>query len=57
MDITYTQNNRVNIIGLEEESKPTEDIVNGSTFLEVDTATQFMFYEGAWYQQSPQPTE
>ena len=36
-------------IGLASEEKPTEDVPDGSTFLEVDTATAYIFYQGTWY--------
>lgn len=51
MDITYGQYNRVEIIGLSTETKPTENIINGSTFKEVDTAKIYIYYAGTWYEQ------
>lgn len=51
METTYTQNNRVEIIGLSTEEKPTEDIINGSTYREVDTKKFYIFYNGTWYEQ------
>lgn len=36
-------------IGLSSE---TENIADGSTFLEVDTSKMFVFYKGTWYEQS-----
>lgn len=36
-------------IGLSTEEKPLTDVVDGSTLLEVDTATAYIFYDGAWY--------
>lgn len=51
MESTYTQNNRIDYLGLSNEVKPTEGVVNGSTFYEVDTTNLYMFYNGTWYQQ------
>lgn len=51
MEVTFTQNNRVEIIGLSTEEKPTENIINGSTYKEVDTTKLFIFYNGTWYEQ------
>lgn len=39
-------------IGLSSETKETENIADGSTFLEVDTSKMFVFYKGTWYEQS-----
>lgn len=36
-------------IGLSSDEKPITDVVDGSTFFEVDTATGYIFYEGAWW--------
>ena len=49
-DMTYT--NPSDYIGLSTETKETENIVDGSTFWEVDTSTLFIFYNGQWYEQS-----
>lgn len=38
-------------VGLSTEEKPTEDIEDGSTFLEVDKGDTYIFYEGTWYKQ------
>ena len=43
-------NYRKDIIGLSTESKPT-DVVDGTTFLEVNTSKFYIFYEGTWYEQ------
>lgn len=39
-------------IGLSTETKETEGICNGSSYLEVDTATIYIFYKGTWYPQN-----
>ncbi len=41
----------LNLIGLSTETKPTENVKNGSTFLAVDTAETYVFYDGIWYNQ------
>lgn len=43
-------NNRIYIVGLEEETKPTENIENGSIFYEVDTSNEYVFYNEEWYE-------
>ena len=42
-----------NFIGLSSEDKPSEGeyVTNGSTFLEVDTSTKYIYYNNQWYQQ------
>ena len=47
----YTSD-RVDYIGLSTDTKTTDDIVDGSTFWEVDTSTLYIYYEGIWYAQS-----
>ena len=37
---------------LSSETKETEGIANGSTLLEVDTSTIYVFYNGTWYVQN-----
>lgn len=37
---------------LSTETKETENIANGSTLLEVDTSTIYVFYNGTWYVQN-----
>lgn len=44
-------NYRKDLIGLSSETKPTTDVVSGTTFLEVDTSKFFIYYEGTWYEQ------
>lgn len=39
----------VRLIGLSTDDKPTE-VPNGSVFLEVNTDTKFIFYDGTWYE-------
>lgn len=39
-------------ICLSTEEKTTEGITNGSTLLEVDTSTIYVFYNGVWYSQN-----
>lgn len=36
-------------IGLSTEEKPSENVPDGSTFLEVDKAIAYIFYQGTWY--------
>ena len=42
-------NNRLDIVILSTEEKPTENLKNGSTLYEVDTAKLYVWYEGSWY--------
>lgn len=42
-------NNRLDIVILSTESKPTENLKNGSTLYEVDTAKLYVWYNGSWY--------
>lgn len=42
-------NNRLDIVILSTEGKPTENLKNGSTLYEVDTAKLYVWYEGSWY--------
>jgi hypothetical protein len=51
MEITFTQNNKMEIIGISTEEKPTENIINGSTYKEVDTKKFYIFFDGTWYEQ------
>lgn len=47
-------NARIDFVGLADEPKPTTEIKNGSTFYTVDTKTLYIFYEGVWYDQTPE---
>lgn len=42
-------NNRLDIVILSTEEKPTVNLKNGSTLYEVDTAKLYVWYEGYWY--------
>lgn len=42
-------NNRLDIVILSTESKPTENLKNGSTLYEVDTTKLYVWYNGSWY--------
>lgn len=42
-------NNRLDIVILSTEEKPTVNLKNGSTLYEVDTAKLYVWYEGSWY--------
>ena len=42
-------NNRLDIVILSTETKPTENLKNGSTLYEVDTAKLYVWYKGSWY--------
>lgn len=43
-----------NFLGLSSEIKPTEGeyVTDGSTFYEVDTSTEYIYYKGTWYKQA-----
>lgn len=41
--------NRIDIVILSTETKPTKNLKNGSTLYEVDTASLYIWYEGNWY--------
>ena len=41
---------RFDYLGLSTEEKPTE-IVDGSTYYEVDTSTLYIAYKNEWYEQ------
>lgn len=43
--------NALEYIGLSTETKPTENVSDGSSFLEVDTGILYVFYLGTWYEQ------
>lgn len=47
-----------NFIGLSTDTKPTsgEKVVDGSTFLEVDTSKVYVWYKDQWYEVSPLAT-
>ena len=42
-------NNRIDIVILSTEEKPTVNLKNGSTLYEVDTAKLYVWYKGSWY--------
>lgn len=42
-------NNRLDIVILSTEEKPTVNLKNGSTLYEVDTAKLYVWYKGSWY--------
>lgn len=42
-------NNRIDIVKLSTEEKPTENLKNGSTLYEVDTTNLYVWYNGSWY--------
>ena len=42
-------NNRLDIVILSTETKPTENLKNGSTLYEVDTTKLYVWYNGSWY--------
>lgn len=42
-------NNRLDIVILSTELKPTENLKNGSTLYEVDTTKLYVWYNGNWY--------
>lgn len=49
------QKTRTDLLGLSTEEKPTaenENVVNGTTFYEVDTGDLYIFYNGTWYNQN-----
>lgn len=41
--------NRIDIVILSTEPKPTKNLKNGSTLYEVDTASLYIWYEDNWY--------
>lgn len=52
--------NRIDIVILSTEPKPTKNLKNGSTLYEVDTASLYIWYEGNWYDDTGmvvQPTD
>lgn len=52
--------NRIDIVILSTEPKPTKNLKNGSTLYEVDTASLYIWYEGNWYDETGmvvQPTD
>lgn len=44
-------NYRKDLIGLSTESKPSVNVIDGTTFLEVDTSSYYIYYNGQWYKQ------
>ena len=53
MEINDIKKTRWNFIGLSSEEKPvpetSPDVVNGSTFYEVDTSKLYFWTDGFWY--------
>ena len=47
---------RIDIVGLDEETKPTTGIENGTTYYTVDSHKLFIWYEGDWYDQEEEFT-
>lgn len=41
---------RNDFLGLSSEEKPTQ-VVDGSTYYEVDTTNFYIYYKGTWYKQ------
>lgn len=37
-------------IGLASDTKPSSDVPEGSEFHEIDTGMEFLYYNGAWWQ-------
>ena len=56
MEINDIKKTRWNFIGLASEEKPvpetSPDVVNGSTFYEVDTCKLFFWCDGFWYEKT-----
>lgn len=52
MPLTQYVNYRADLIGLSTEAKPQENVIDGTTFYEVDTTNFFIFYKGTWYNQN-----
>lgn len=50
MDMNF----RFDFLGLSTEDKPTTNLVNGTTFYEVDTMKFYIYYKGTWYLQEKQ---
>ena len=48
-------NERKDYLGLSTDTKETINVVNGSTFYEVDTGIFSIFYKGEWYAQGVTP--
>lgn len=44
---------RVDFVGLSTDTKPSEQLENGSTFYTVDTQELYVYYAGEWYLQAP----
>lgn len=42
---------RFDYLGLSTEGKPNQNLVNGTTFYEVDTMKFYIYYKGTWYLQ------
>ena len=42
---------QLNYTGLSTDTKPTDDrVLDGETFLEVDTGAVYIFHDGEWYE-------
>jgi len=50
-------NNRIDIVILSTEEKPTINLKNGSTLYEVDTAKLYVWYKGSWYDEEGNEVE
>ena len=48
---------RLDIVGLSDESKPTSEIEDGTTYYTVDTQELYIFYKGNWYKQGKEESE
>lgn len=44
---------RVDFVGLSTDTKPSEQLENGSTYYTVDTQELYLYYGGEWYLQAP----
>ena len=49
-------NVRIDFVGLSTDTKPTQELRNGSTFYTVDTQELYIWYKGTWYNQNPVET-
>lgn len=47
---------RIDFVGLSTDTKPTQELRNGSTFYTVDTQELYIWYKGTWYNQNPAET-
>lgn len=49
--VTNYWKEREDLMGLSTEEKP-QDVADGTTFYEVNTANFYIFYGGTWYNQN-----